>query len=371
MSEDGYYYDYSHYYDSFEFNVTSETPGVGILLITAAYTLICIVIGFLFQCRKKKWQKTKGGGTAKPNSGKVMGKENGSNGPAENVDAIAQNNAFMCAVEEVVDNALFDHENEQDSDGDSIQSDDSSKAYEYWEQIFGPDEADGVDGEVPIFYDLFEDNTDVNATEKSLEVKPGEVIIDTNPKPTVAKLDSVRSFEGGVKKSQREHFSEEKFIDDVPQTPQSPTKTSKKKRSFRNKRKSPGKNAEIRKPILGRLRRRFRVKKREKKSVAINQDYEIKKTQSFNKIFHKQRSLEIELKEGIDFESSEKEVDESYEYFEDFDDPTEIEQQIDRSLNVSKDFSNNSSKVSFEDTSGEGDDTFEKEMKEINKLFIP
>ena len=163
MGED-YYYDYSHYYDTFKFNVTSTTPGMNVLLITTAYTVLCIIIGFLFKCRKRKWRNKKEDTAAKP--------RNGEKNDQNTQEAWMDTNPYMCAVDEVVENSFFDYDIDKSSDARSVDSDDSSKAYEYWENMFGPEGTD----EAETSYELYEEDT--GNADKNLEVRPSREMME-------------------------------------------------------------------------------------------------------------------------------------------------------------------------------------------------
>ena len=348
MGED-YYYDYSHYYDTFKFNVTSTTPGMNVLLITTAYTVLCIIIGFLFKCRKRKWRNKKENAAAKPGNEE----KDDQNTP----EAWMDTNPYMCAVDEVVENSFFDYDIDKSSDARSVDSDDSSKAYEYWENMFGPEGTD----EAETSYELYEEDT--GNADKNLEVRPSKEIMEIPPEPTIASI-TTDSQTTKIPQSVNVHDSLENFTDDPPVKSEKPVAKRKEKR------------VEVRRFLFGRRKRRFSVKKMETKSMGQNfvKEVDEKKTRSrrFNRLFHKPNSLEIELKAGR--WGSSKDVDESYEYFDDYEDPIEVDKQFDPDLNHSRHTScskDASKSEEIVDRSGEGDDTYEKEMKEIYKLAVP
>ena len=336
-------------------NAYSTTPGMDVLLITTAYTVLCIIIGFLFKCRKRKWRNKKEDTAAKPRNGE----KNDQNTP----EAWMGTNPYMCAVDEVIENSLFDHDKMYDtSDTNSVDSDDSSKAYEYWEHVFGPDGNSNVAGDRNT-YELYEDDT--GNADKNLHVKgdPNEVLIENPPEPTFASI-TTDSQTTKIPQSVNVHDSLENF----------------KKHKLLNKQskklKKREKKVELRRIPFGRRKRRFSVKKMETKSVGNKsvQEVDEKKTRSrrFNRLFHKPNSLEIELK--AERWGSSKDVDESYEHFDDYEDPIEVEKQFDPDLNHSRHTScskDASKSEEIVDRSGEGDDTYEKEMKEIYKLAVP
>ena len=160
------YYDYDH----MVFHVTTIHPGGSLLLWTSLYTAVCVLVGFFFKCRKRKYRKewdTDGqevgiGGnantngtyvspSAKQNEGvrfatpqKVDGDMDGQQQKSSSRSCFGteMEAANACGAAEVLDNAaLFDLD---DSLMDaSFGSDNSSKAYEFWETIFGPDQDGG------------------------------------------------------------------------------------------------------------------------------------------------------------------------------------------------------------------------------------
>lgn len=101
---------------------STSTPGMDVLLITTAYTVLCIIIGFLFKCRKRKWRNDNENTSAKPGNEE----KDDQNTP----EAWMDTNPCMRAVRDKMYHT---------SDTNSVESDDSSKAYEYWEHVFGPD----------------------------------------------------------------------------------------------------------------------------------------------------------------------------------------------------------------------------------------
>ena len=101
---------------------TSTTPGMDVLLITTAYTGLCIIIGFLFKCRKRKWRND-------------MENTSAANPGNEEKDDQNMPDDWM---DPVIEHSLFDRDKiYHTSDTNSVESDDSSKAYEYWEHAFG------------------------------------------------------------------------------------------------------------------------------------------------------------------------------------------------------------------------------------------
>ena len=330
-------------------NANSTTPGMDVLLVTTAYTVLCIIIGFLFKCRKRKWRNKKENAAAKPGNEE----KDDQNTP----EAWMDTNPYMCAVDEVIENSLFDHDVEKSLDTKTVESDDSSKAYEYWENMFGPEGTD----EAETSYELYEEDT--GNADKNLEVRPSKEIMEIPPETTIASI-TTDSQTTKIPQSVNVHDSLENF----------------KKHKILNKQskklKKREKRVEMRRIPFGRRKRRFSVKKMETKSIGNKsvQEVDEKKTRSrrFNRLFHKPNSLEIELKAGR--WGSSKDVDESYEYFDDYEDPIEVDKQFDPDLNHSRHTScskDASKSEEIVDRSGEGDDTYEKEMKEIYKLAVP
>ena len=140
----------------------STTPGMDVLLITTAYTVLCIIIGFLFKCRKRKWRNKQENAAAKPGNEE----KDDQNTP----EAWMGTNPYMCAVDEVIENSLFDHDKMYDtSDTNSVDSDDSSKAYEYWEHVFGPDGDSNAAGDSNS-YKLFAKDSETMKIPQSINV---------------------------------------------------------------------------------------------------------------------------------------------------------------------------------------------------------
>jgi len=174
-----YYYD--NYYYAVDFTVTSIHPGNSLLIITTGYTIICLLAGFLFHCRKKKWRKNE----EKPKGSKVHtdthtavqnsygstvlkphdpnsspGGGTVSTAPPSPLTPISMGPSWACGVDpsayvpmvdgivlfeedRAVDGiALFEDDRGADG-GESVGSDGSSKAYE---DLFGADEEGGGRG---------------------------------------------------------------------------------------------------------------------------------------------------------------------------------------------------------------------------------
>lgn len=360
MAEEHYYYDYAHYYDAIQFNVTSTKPGWQVLLWTTVYTVVCITIGFLFVCRKRKWRKEKRSDST------TTGKEGATNEPQSWVDR----NPYICAVDEVVENALFDNALYNASGTGSIESDNSSEAYEFWEKMMFGAEESGAETSYELYKeDLDKDNNKIHdvgkaasSNEKSVEIR-SQYESPIDPKP-----ESEPSIVSIPRDSEYLDDSFDNFSDDSP--PRSPPPRAKS--SADHDRKKAGTRRFL---SFGRKNRRFSVKKREKKNRGFKavqaEDKMEKRSRTLNRLFHKQHSLEIELRESKCHAS--KQVDESYENFDDYEHPSEVDKCFDPDLNCSGDTirSANSSFSKVIDRSGEGDDTFEKEMQEIKKLAIP
>ena len=305
----------------------TTTPGTDVLLITTAYTVLCIIIGFLFKCRKRKWRNNEENAAAAKSE-----KDADQNAPEPWMD-----NPYMCGVDAVIEHSLFDHDTDT-SFTNSFETDDDSKAYEYWEHVFGlvDGKDSNADGESKTSYKLHEDDTGNADKNLSVEGDPNEVMIEIPPGPTIVPITTNSETTDESPQSANVHDSLENF-----NKVKLPNKQSKELK--RRERKF-----EMRRFISGRRKWRFSVKK-----------MKFKKTRS--------RSFKIELKAGN--------VDGSYEHFDDYEDPIDVEKLFDPDLNhssrhtsCSKDASKSEEIV---DRSGEGDDTYDKEMKEIYKLAVP
>jgi len=376
------YYDYSHYYDEQSFVVTSVQPGLNLLIGTLGYTFLCIIVGFLFKCRKKKWRKPK---SHKEEKELERVKEE----QMANVDM----SAYMCAVDEVIENAFFD-EKEKDEDGASIDSNDSSKAYEY---LFGletdkyavPDksidkgnESDAVIGmnvntnskAKENSYELFKESKGRGNSNKSMNSsrsrsdnehanriknmnmtsdssKGSDVLIQISPKSSFVevspKLFRVRvtapsksiSPDASHRRVSSNFFSRHKNISD----------RSNSRNTIKHYEK--------------RTLRRFLFGKRRSGLKNLEKGFS-------DRVIHSPSDLEIELKETLRAVNDPGGLVESYEDYHQYMDPSEVDKRTDPELNCSRD-----SKVMKSDKtmnkSGEGDDTFAKEMNEIHKLSIP
>lgn len=396
------YYDYSNYYDQMQFDVVSIVPGWPVLLATTAYTAICITIGFLFICRKKKWRN----------------KDKDEFGSPTTSQAWLDPSPYMCAVDEVVGNTFFDQEHVNDLDDNSIESDDSNKALEYF---FGKDEnsnATPEEVEAETSYKLFTDGGDNsgksgNSADKSIELSDMDI---ENPSES-------RSIESDDAKSQTSEFprrpisTTESFMDDPVPAPTPKVRCTSLK--------DLEKKAEPRK-LVGRKSRRFRSKKRERKAVSLHSfgDHRNKQLGGV-RIFHGPNSLEIELREEagppasrpkklLRFSRSSKlSLSESTstnegsphsnnqsttQYSRAGSSLSDVQQDKDsepssrksngvlsrfrhaKSSKKREDDSGPNDKAELNtsddksvnvDRSGEGNDTFQKEMIEINKLAIP
>jgi hypothetical protein len=427
-------------------NANSTTPGMDVLLITTAYTVLCIIIGFLFKCRKRKWRNKKENAAAKPGNEE----KDDQNTP----EAWMDTNPYMCAVDEVIENSLFDHDVEKSLDTKTVESDDSSKAYEYWENMIGPEaetsyelyeEDTGNDDKnlqvrpskemieiasepniasitTDSSYELYKDDTgttdknlqvrpskemieiasepnivsittdpscelykdDTGNADKNLEVRPSREMMEIPPEPTIASITTdsaiTKSQQRGNMQASSENFTDHPPIkSDKPVAKGNEKKVSERRFPFgRKKRTFSVVKIEMKSNGLSlRKKRRFSIKNMETISndtINLDEAVDEKKTRSrrFNRLFHKPNSLEIELK--AERWGSPKDVDESYEYFDDYEDPIEVEKQFDPDLNHSRHTScskDASKSEEIVDRSGEGDDTYEKEMKEIYKLAVP
>jgi hypothetical protein len=230
--------------------------------------------------------------------------------------------------------------------------------------------------------ELYKDDT--GNADKNLEVRPSREMMEIPPEPTIASITT----DSAITKSQQRgnvQASSENFTDHPPIKSDKPVaKGNEKKvreRRFpfgRKKRTFSVVKIEMKSNGLSlRKERRFSIKKMETKSndtINLDEAVDEKKTRSrrFNRLFHKPNSLEIELK--AERWGSSKDVDESYEHFDDYEDPIEVEKQFDPDLNHSRHTScskDASKSEEIVDRSGEGDDTYEKEMKEIYKLAVP
>ena len=141
----------------------STTPGMDVLLITTAYTALCIIIGFLFKCRKRKWRNDKENtSAAKPGNEE----KDDQNTPESWMDT----NPCMRAVNTVIEHSLFDRDKMyHTSDTNSVESNDSSKAYEYWEHVFGPDGDSNAAGDSNS-YKLFAKDSETMKIPQSINV---------------------------------------------------------------------------------------------------------------------------------------------------------------------------------------------------------
>jgi hypothetical protein len=87
-----------------QYNSNSVAPGWPVLLATTAYTAICITIGFLFICRKKKW------GNKDKHSKSRSGDDGEFGSPSTNASqAWIDPTPYLCAVHEVVGNKAYEY----------------------------------------------------------------------------------------------------------------------------------------------------------------------------------------------------------------------------------------------------------------------
>jgi hypothetical protein len=268
------YYDYSHYYDEIRFEVFSIAPGWPVLVATTAYTAICITVGFLFICRKKKWRnKDKHSKSGIGNDGELGSPS--TNASQDWVDPTP----YMCAVDEVVGNTLFDQELIDDLDDNSIESFDSNKAYEYF---FGQDGSNNEEVGAEMSYELFADGNRENSRNSAHKIiELSNVIIENSPgSRSDAQSQTIKPL-----------TTTESFMDNPV-----PARTPKVRLTSLQDRE---KKTEPRR-LLGRKSRRFSIKKREKKTVSNqslreNDEYNFQRFQTFNRIFHAPNNLEIEV----------------------------------------------------------------------------
>lgn len=371
MGNDKDYYDYSNYYNENSFEVTSVHPGMMLLLGTTGYTAVCILIGFMFKCRKKKWRKQeaaqKEAETARQHEREE--ESTSANGPAWLSNVQVDASAYMCAVDEVIDNTFFEDSHQRDSDGASIDSNDSSKAYEY---LFGADgnvhSRDGDEGGAiadmnnmqtnDVSYELFEEGESRGR---------GKMTSNSNHVERRTSGDACRSSNSSQKRSTSPLEGSEVIINISPKL------SEVKKLSPGISIKDQEKKVEVRRFLFG---RKNRVKKREKRTVKKKMSCVPRTSSRFvtvDRVFHSPNNLEIELKETFVSEWSEQEnperLHESYEHYHEYEDPIEVDKRTCPELNGRRDGENPTS--GSVDMSGEGDDTYEKEMGEIMKLAIP
>lgn len=362
MGNDKNYYDYSNYYNENSFEVTSVHPGMMLLLGTTGYTAVCILIGFMFKCRKKKWRKQeaaqKEAETARQHEREE--ESTSANGPAWLSNVQVDASAYMCAVDEVIDNTFFEDSHQRDSDGASIDSNDSSKAYEY---LFGADgnvhSRDGDEGGAiadmnnmqtnDVSYELFEEGESRGR---------GKMTSKSNHVERRSSSDTCSSSNSSQMRSKSPLEGSEVIIDISPKLSEG------KKLSPGISIKDQEKKVEVRRFLFG---RKNRVKKREKKTVKKKMSCVPRTSSRFvtvDRVFHSPNNLEIELKETFMSEWSEQNnperLHESYEHYHEYEDPIEVDKRMCPELNGRRD-----------DMSGEDDDTYEKEMGEIMKLAIP
>ena len=336
----------SYYY----YTSLGTTPGTDVLLVTTAYTVLCIIVGFLFKCRKKKWRNNEeNAGAAKLDD--------------QNASEPWMDNPYMCGVDAVIgEHSLFDHDIDT-SLNNSFDTDADGKTYEYWEHMFGlvddgKDSNANAEGESKTSYKLYEDETGNADKNLNVEGDPNDTMIENPPDPIIAPITTISETTDESPQSAN--------VNDFFENYNKVKLRSKQLKNLRGRDKS----YEIRRVTSGRRRWSPRVKKTENKSVQEVQvdDKKTGSPRSFN-LFHKPNSLEIEL--------NAKNVDGSYEHFDDHEDPINVEKLADPDLNhTSSRLTTSSSKDASKsedivDRSGEGDDTYKKEMKEIYKLAVP
>jgi len=362
-------YDYSHYYDIVEFNVTSIQPSTSLLAHTTGFTVISVFIGFIFKCRKKKWRKKKGEPTVKS-----IDQEEA----VQTSLACGDPSIYMCAIDEVIDNAFFDHDHENNSDAGSVDSDNSSKAYE---DLFGPDQNQdrytaapevktsldtGVDTSngTNNSYELFYEDERNKLAKKGNHVK----LFESSPQPP---------FEIGATGSESERESPYRAMVNSETSHDEPRKTNENTKIEPYTKSKALITSSHRSPTSDKKKigfRRFQFSR--KKSITSDNDNDRYRVETATRhltlcrVLHSPNNCEIELKEGkfpVGVDVGVGGHDESYEKFNDREDPNEVDKFTDPNLNCSADESN-ISKNEVIDRSGEGDDTYENEMREINKL---
>jgi|AntRauTorckE5430_2_1112549.scaffolds.fasta_scaffold00042_16 hypothetical protein len=287
-----------------EYNSNSIAPGWPVLFATTAYTAICITVGFLFICRKKKWGN-------KDNHSKSRSGDDGEFGsPTTNPSqARVDPTPYMCPVDEVIGNTFFDQERIDDLDDNSIESNDSNKAYEYF---FGQDGKNenitSEEVEAEMSYELFADGNrgnSGNGADKSMELS--NVIIENSPESRSVESDDAQSQTNKPLAINKIHLTNRSFVlVDIMGNPVHALTPEVRLASLEDREKK----TESRR-FLGRKSRSFRVKKRKRKTGSNRPKSKAEKLSTFN----------------------------------------------DKSTNA--------------DRSVEGNDTYQKEMNEINKLAIP
>ena len=502
-SDDYYYYDY-YDYDNMVFHVKSIHPGASLLIWTSLYTALCVLIGFVFKCRKRKYKKeweqngtnhstTTNGNYVRPDLGpstaspvqseqaeirssdgaidlqgnqNVGPQNNGKDGTLAHIPDEEGNlqeyqnesswrscfgadiaTANTCVVDEVLDNAaFFDHEGHSMEDTTSLGSDNSSKAYELWESIFGPDGDEVVDhrtngenssskrdlsGNISVDNPGSVSTPNVLVSENNSSIP--QVIISgnnaTSPNAIISE-SCVQIDDGQMRKMQ--------YTEDI--SSRSPSQTSDDRKSVVNassdismkenkespfrkramawkKRRAGGKHAErstkskmdqtkndmildtsgqhnvvgLKCAMFGRRRGRYRIKKTERREVSTRigdnrsnflASFGIRQKSFASRLFHTQRNIEVELMETRTSPSktSKKTLEEDFQSYNNLEDPEDVDKLQDTNLNSSFQEKNSvGDGVAVDhtlggqvvDTSGQGENTYKNEMKEMYNLAAP
>lgn len=141
------------YYDSLQFFTKSSVePGKGVLIITSAYTFLCVLIGFLLKCRNKKsWTRDKDDATQIDDES------------YQDISTGKMPIPYLFAVDNVIENALFNDETDDSHvDITSAEADDTRKAYEYYQERNGGLQVikdSRLNEEASFSYELYEDYT--------------------------------------------------------------------------------------------------------------------------------------------------------------------------------------------------------------------
>ena len=359
-----------------DFRVTSTVPSWEVLVYTAAYTAVCVLIGFFFKCRKKK-NRSKNqnkNATDDDNEYKAPPVVPSNQDPKGQVDVSKQGDgisdqgsctttvivdpsSYLCAVEDVVGNTFFDDKDsvdgsEEDTLFSTADSFDSSKAYEYWQNIFVPHEyhddglvikkKEGANDRPPTTVNVLPTGDDYLLFEKDTS---GDILKDeeakTQPMNSRKRTRYDDAYEG---------------MDNALRVPPPPTGTLHR---------HPKSNIATSLLTTMDKRRGKRMKRNSSRSLENSS----LSSRLLGRVIHSPSNLEIELKEGS-FKRNGNKLDETYESYEHFEDPNEVDSRSEPGFVIEKK-KHLADNRPVEDTSGLGEDTYKNEMMAIYKLSGP